>query len=268
MGFGLWISAHRSVRSALIARWSSVKVRIGYSAPWFNRWCYTHTVDRSFHRLEEVERLLRLGDPLRMDTVITKPRLVLPSSALEHAAAFWRERLADEGRPVLGLHPGSAWPTKRWPADRFRSVVAGAVERGATVLVFGGPDEVELAAEAAAGCERHVHNLAGRLALPELAAYIARVNCYLCNDSGPMHLAWVQGVPVVALFGPTVRRLGFFPRGPRSLVLERDMPCRPCGLHGGKECPAGTHACMLDIEADVVLDAVWKELTDGTRRGS
>jgi heptosyltransferase-2 len=104
-----------------------------------------------------------------------------------------------------------------------------------------------------------------------------------------MHLAWIQHVPVVALFGPTVRSLGFFPRG-ESVVLEvppadadepgssrtqggagdtaprpeRDaLACRPCGLHGLKVCPRGDHACMTGISPERVWAAVRARLFPG-----
>ena len=94
----------------------------------------------------------------------------------------------------------------------------------------------------------------------ELAACLRFLDVYVSNDSGPMHLAWIQDVPLVALFGPTTRALGFFPRGPASRVLELDLPCRPCGLHGGKRCPLGTHACLRDLAPETVWRAVREAL--------
>ena len=43
MEFDLWISSHRSVRSAFVARASRAPVRIGYDSPLYNRLAYTHT---------------------------------------------------------------------------------------------------------------------------------------------------------------------------------------------------------------------------------
>lgn len=73
-----------------------------------------------------------------------------------------------------------------------------------------------------------------------------------------MHLAWVQRTNTVALFGPTVRELGFFPRGEHTKVMEvQGLDCRPCGLHGPKKCPKGHFKCMVDLTPD----KVWEELT-------
>ncbi len=95
-------------------------------------------------------------------------------------------------------------------------------------------------------------DLSGRLSLPVLAACLGRLACYLTNDSGPMHLAWAQRTPVVALFGPTVRAHGFYPRGEGATVFETPEPCRPCGLHGHDSCPLGHHRCMTAITPDLV----------------
>ena len=71
-----------------------------------------------------------------------------------------------------------------------------------------------------------------------------------------MHMATAVGTPVVALFGPTVRQFGFFPYRARALVLERELPCRPCSYHGGPACPLGHHRCLRDISPDEVARGV------------
>ncbi len=254
-GMDLWISAHVSLRSALVARWTSAPMRIGYSRPAWNRFFYTHVVDRAFDRFEEIERLLRLTEPLGITEPVTEPRLVLPEQA--HARA---EEIMSPLRPhgpILGVHPGSTWPTKMWPLEYFAEVLRRADAAGARVLVFAGPDETALAADLMdlAGHPASAVNLAGRLNLPTLAAVLGRLDAYLTNDSGPMHLAWAQGTPVTAVFGPTTRSLGFFPRG-NAVVMETDLPCRPCSLHGPRQCPENHHRCMRDVSPD----AVWANM--------
>jgi heptosyltransferase-2 len=73
-----------------------------------------------------------------------------------------------------------------------------------------------------------------------------------------MHLATAVGAPVVALFGPTVERFGFFPYHAKATVLQRDLGCRPCSSHGGPACPLTHHRCMQDLLPDQVLDALRK----------
>ena len=102
--------------------------------------------------------------------------------------------------------------------------------------------------------------MAGKLSLCELGAYLARLNAYVSNDSGPMHMAWAQHTPITAIFGPTVRQLGFYPRGEASTVLETAIDCRPCGLHGAKVCPKKHHRCMSEVTPDMVWNDVKQKL--------
>lgn len=267
--FDLWISPHASLRSAVVAFATGAPLRIGYASPLYNRMAYTHTVERRFREFAEVERLLRLLLPLGMgmEGELAKlsatdnegfpwPELTLPADAELRAA----ELLAGMPRPLLGLHPGSTWPTKQWPVEYFADVAGRAARAGAGVAIFAGPGEEADAAAVAAlsdAPQGRVFNLAGQPNLPALAACIKRLDAYLTNDSGPMHLAWMQRTPTLALFGPTVRELGFFPRGKSARVLELDgLDCRPCGLHGPRRCPRGHHDCMRRLEPQ----RVWEQL--------
>lgn len=282
----VWLGAHPSPRAALAALVSGARARVGYSGGW--RWFgYNHQVPRRFSELDEIERLLQLlrpvqkcfpgflpgdFDPDDTDRSDHWPELILPESADRFAEDFWTEHKLT-GKPVLGLHPGSVWPTKRWGG--FADVARLAADWGAVVLVFGGPgEEVEAAdmidragfAEAGLAGKVQVHDLGGKLSLPQLAAFIKRLTVYVGNDSGPLHLAWTQRTPVTAIFGPTVRGLGFFPRAAKpgqAVVHEVELPCRPCGLHGSKACPLGHHQCMKLVAPQSVWHSVRQQLESG-----
>ena len=262
-GFDLWISAHTSIRSAVVSRATGVVDRIGYDSPWFNRFVYSCTVKRRFDEQEEIERLISLGAPLGINGPAPDPRLDLPAKVRAEAEIFFKQ-FSDS--PVIGLHPGSVWETKRWPAQNFAQIVRNSLDSGCKVILFGGPEEVELCSSILelSGRGKEVVNLSGKLGLQDLAARIKKLNVYLTNDSGPMHLAWVQDVPLVALFGPTVRGFGFFPRGSHSKVLEssENLKCRPCSLHGGMVCPEGHHKCMTGIS----VERVWTEILKKVKR--
>lgn len=263
--YDLWINAHTSPRSALMtlnARLGGARMTIGYDAPFYNKLVHSRTVDRRFHELDEIERLLQLAHPVSALAPIQEqswPHLALPAEAHAAAEAYWQ---ANVRGPVLGMHPGSVWATKRWTVDGFAEVARRAVSQGAHVMLFAGPSEVDVANDVI----RRAHlksaifpdgtpallNVAGKLSLTELGAYLARLNCYISNDSGPMHMAWAQHTPITAIFGPTVRQLGFYPRGPKTTVLEATLDCRPCGLHGPQVCPQKHHNCMRHVTADMV----------------
>lgn len=272
--YDLWISAHTSPRSGFFSLLSRAPLRIGYKAPSINRFFYTNLVDRQFLHMDEVERLLLLLQPLGNGPVSRQPELALNAEAEESAARFFEALDKDGGPwPVLGMHPGSVWATKRWSAAYFAEIGRRALAAGARVLLFAGKGEEATAGEVLARMDLEgeaagrTHDLSGRLSLPLLAAYLKRLSCYLTNDSGPMHMAWALGTPLTALFGPTVRSLGFFPRGEQSTVCEVELDCRPCGLHGPAVCPLGHHNCMVSLSPDMVWPDVRAKLFRQPRGG-
>ncbi len=74
-----------------------------------------------------------------------------------------------------------------------------------------------------------------------------------------MHLATAVGTPVGGAPPPPRRGLGFYPSGPFDTVLERDLPCRPCSLHGTARCKTGRE-CLTSIEPEEVAERLFATL--------
>jgi heptosyltransferase-2 len=100
-----------------------------------------------------------------------------------------------------------------------------------------------------------VVNLTGRTSLGALVGVIARMDAFVSNDSGAMHVASALGTPVVAIFGPTDER-ATHPLGPHR-VISVPVFCRPCQL---RDCPID-HRCMKRITPDIVYAAVADAMT-------
>ncbi|MGY1644512.1 glycosyltransferase family 9 protein [Geodermatophilus sp. SYSU D00703] len=104
---------------------------------------------------------------------------------------------------VALVHPGAAFPGRRWPPDRFAAVARHLAAAGLDVRVTGGPAEVPLAravAEAAGLPDDAV--LAGRTSTLELAAVVAGASVVVSGDTGMAHLGTAYRRPSVVLFGP------------------------------------------------------------------
>ena len=90
---------------------------------------------------------------------------------------------------------------------------------------------------------------------------MARCRAFVSNDSGAMHLAAAVGLPVTAIFGPTVEREtaprpSLAPSVPPHEILTCDVWCRPCML---RECPID-HRCMTGIDPERVCAAVDRQI--------
>jgi ADP-heptose:LPS heptosyltransferase len=125
--------------------------------------------------------------------------------------------------PVSGaalVHPGAAYPGRRWPADRFAEVARHLATAGHDVRITGGPGEVELARSVAlaAGLGESAV-LAGRTSVLELAAVVAAARVVVSGDTGVAHLATAYRRPSVVLFGPVAPALWGPPPRPQHVVL-------------------------------------------------
>ena len=166
---------------------------------------------------------------------------------------FLKEHRIPKGTVLVGMNPGSVWNTKRWLPERFAELCVRLRADGLIPVLIGGAEDKALGARIAQ--DGGALDLTGKTDLEELKALMGRLSVFVTNDSGPMHLAAAAGVPVVAIFGATTRELGFFPYGPGHRVVEVDLACRPCGLHGASKCPEGHFLCMRLLTVDQVHGA-------------
>lgn len=145
------------------------------------------------------------------------------------------------------VHPGSAAVGRRWPPERFASVVRTIVDARYRVAVTGSGGERELCHYVSDRSGRDVANLAGRTTVAELAAAVAAATAVITNDTGVAHLASAYGTPSVVLFGPTAPSAWGPPANGPHRVLWKGI--------GGDPHAAQTHPGLGQIEVSEVLDA-------------
>jgi lipopolysaccharide heptosyltransferase II len=158
--------------------------------------------------------------------------------------------------PLVVICPGATYFNKKWRADGFVKTARHLMnERSAFIIIHGGRDDKDQCENIAADIGQGAFSLAGTLSLPESAALLRLSSLVIANDSGLMHLAQSQKAPVVGIYGPTTRELGFFPIEQNSTVVETSLPCRPCTPKGLNYCPKVHFRCMNDITPERVIEA-------------
>lgn len=135
--------------------------------------------------------------------------------------------LGDTGVPRDGfvlLNPFSRWDSKGLDvATAAELALRTARLAGDRVVVTGGPEDAERAADVVRLAGADAVTLAGRFTLAEALCLFRRARLMVSCDSGPMHAAAALGTPVVALFGPTLpERTG--PWGAEHVVLQGERP--------------------------------------------
>jgi heptosyltransferase-2 len=165
------------------------------------------------------------------------------------------KRSLNQKQKIIAIAPGAGRATKRWLEKGFADVSDHFLRIGYCVVLMGGRQDQKVCQR----ISRHINpaplNFSGLLSLEESTALLSRSDLLITNDTGLMHMASALGKPVVAIFGPTSRHLGFMPFRTAAVVVERPLSCRPCSYHGTEHCPKDHFKCMKEIRTIDVIRA-------------
>lgn len=242
---------HKSYRSALLLWCSRIPMRIGFDNARLS-FLYHVRKPRPSAEHDVVRNLAILAGQAPAEAPDSTLRLFPPTAS--EVSPVVRKALRQFSDFVV-MVPGSAWPTKMWSWEGFRQVAVHLRGRGYPVVLLGAAAEVPVAEKVARGLD--IVNLAGKTDVGEAMLMVSRCRLMICNDSMALHLASAFQIPTVAIFCSTSPEFGFGPWQNRAIVVQRDdLACKPCGPHGYKQCPNNSKACMQDLPASRVLQAV------------
>lgn len=268
--FDLVFCPHESLRSAFAVRSLNAKKRIGYYK-WWNRLFFDSRVRRPMDMPEPLRQLSLLAAEsasfrvefnkwvLENRAVNLRTQKTTAVNISDSSFEFLMDIESQEGKAdrqiTIGLAPGSVWETKKWPWLSYAALAKDLIRAGHQVLLFGSSAEKEIC-QKITQLEPKVQDYSGEGDLSRAFERMKQIDVLVSNDSGLMHVAAAAGTPTVAIFGPTTLSLGYQPWNKKAIVVQKELSCRPCGAHGHKKCPIGTHACMKEVSADEVLKAV------------
>lgn len=239
---------HRSLRTSLALYLSGARTRIGFAK---GGGSLLHSVCISYRPgIHEVERNLMLVRAAGWNADGFAPK-IFPD---EQDRSIVDDIVGNFG-PYCVFAPCSVWATKRWPVESYIQVGSAIVGKGVQVVVSGGPDDSISCTSIAAGVPG-AFDTCGLLSLRQSAELYRRSRFVLTGDTAPQHIAAAMGTWVFALFGPTVRDFGFWPYSERGVVIEENVECRPCGVHGHRECPDRTYRCMKSLTHKKVIGII------------
>jgi heptosyltransferase III len=169
----------------------------------------------------------------------------------KNVPAIWADRVA-------GFGPGSKWPSKVWPEERFLEVGRQLIQsRDILPVVFGGSENRELGQRLLNAWGRGA-NAAGELSVRHAAVALSYCRLYVGNDTGTMHLAAAVGTPCIAIMAAIDWPGHWNPYGAGHTVLRRAVPCEGCLLH---VCEHEAMRCLKEISVEEVVDACTETLT-------
>ena len=189
------------------------------------------------------------------------PKLYPTNSDYEKVKLYQAEK-------YITIAPASVWFTKQFPLTAWVSLINELKFEG-PIYILGGPTDKALGDKImnelvslhsktsntsntsnTTTASTQIINLSGELGFLASAALQQNAVLNYVNDSAPMHFCSAVNAPVVAIYCSTIPAFGFGPLSTNSFIVEtqQKLSCRPCGLHGKKQCPLGHFNCAQTIE--------------------
>ena len=167
-----------------------------------------------------------------------------------------------QSAPYLCMAPASVWYTKQFPKHQWIQVLNSIPFEG-PIYLMGGPGDKMLNDQILQAVQKkNIVNMAGRLSFLASAALQKGAVINYVNDSAPMHFASAVNAPVAAIYCSTVPDFGYGPLSDTSFIIETKeaLPCRPCGLHGKKQCPQQHFNCAETIRLEQIYQPLQQVL--------
>lgn len=258
-----------SPRSALFCALAGARIRIGFDTKRHN-WCYNVLLPRAIlkeksrfrcYTMDSNEELLRMlclpADPRRgcpapggNSADSSRYAIGLPAARSELGwASDFRLAIAGRDKLCIGLVPAALYQAKSWKEEYFIEVARRIHEDiKAVPLILWGPGEKDIAERISAKAPGSV--MAPETGIARLGALVSILDLLVGIDSGPKHLAVIQGVPTVTIFGPTDPRI-WDPMTEEHRALHKEIQCFPC-----KKKRCDNNRCMQEITPDMVMSEI------------
>jgi ADP-heptose:LPS heptosyltransferase len=138
----------------------------------------------------------------------------------------------------IGIAPFAAFKGKVYPPQLMEEVIEEMASKGFKIFLFGGGKrEIEIL-NTLENIHDSIVNLAGKLSFKEELEVIGVLDLMVAMDSGNAHLAAMQQVKTITLWGVTHPYAGFAPFDqPDDYSVVSDLekyPKIPCSIYGNK----------------------------------
>ena len=151
--------------------------------------------------------------------------------------------------------PEAKYQSKMWPKENFENLVQDLLSQGEKVVVLGQKLNLNLPKVP------NYFNLVGQTNLEELQIVIKNAQLFIGNDSGPMHMAYSNQTPLIALFGTrNYPKLWWPPKSPQNVVFHQPVHAKRYAYIKDSNTNSQECEALNSISVDDVLEGVSKIL--------
>jgi ADP-heptose:LPS heptosyltransferase len=166
---------------------------------------------------------------------------------------------------VLNPNTSELAVEREWPLEYFGQLGNRLIQEypNVDILIIGGKEDIERSDNVSRMIKSsdRVFVVCGEFSIRESMYLLSQAKVLISNDSGPLHLGVIAGVPTVGLFGPETPVL-YGPQGERHVAITANEICSPCiSVYKDKvvDCRFNA-ACMKNIPVDRVYNELKNRL--------
>lgn len=200
------------------------------------------------------ERYADVFENLGYPIDLSNPKFSKPSKLNTNSL----ELIGSDLKPMIGVAPFAAFKGKAYPLSQMQ-IVIDSLSKAYKIVLFGAKGTESNQLQKIADTNNNVVNLAGKLNLDEELDIISNLRLMISMDSGNAHLAAMQGVKVLTVWGVTHPFAGFYPfhQDKNNAVLaDRNIfPKIPTSVYGNA-LPQGYEEVFDSIQPEKILDKV------------
>lgn len=160
----------------------------------------------------------------------------------------------------IGIAPFAKHASKMYPLDLIEEVISRlSTTNQYKIYLFGGGEKEIFILNKLEKKFKNTISIAGKLTLSDELNLIANLDCMVSMDSANSHLAAMQNVKTITLWGGTHPYAGFAPfNQPKEYMFLPDLekyPNIPCSIYGNKICK-GYENVMRSIPPEKVIEKI------------
>ena len=243
------------IKTALITFLSGAERRVGFSA-YGRQVFFSHPVPEAVNNKHFIEQTLDVPKPLNVHIGDKSPQTYFSEYELKWSTNWIKQNLSDQ-KPIFGFHPGAFQESQRWIPEYFAELI-NRLQRNNEfeIIMFGSQDDRILIEHIdSMTVIRPIKFISENLR--QFTALLSHCNIFICNNSGPLHIAVATKIPTISFMGPTLKER-WMPVGDIHQFLRiDDLPCIGCN---SGICKIDTHDCMKLIIPSVVLKKIYSKL--------
>ena len=239
-----------NIRNIIICKMLGIKYAFGWQV--YSTRLFKKNQEKYNHFINETLRLTKILKSQNLAVNIEEFPLSLSDYDRNNCDSILASLTVDVSRKNIGIIAGAKRQTNRWPVENYNVVIQYLINKGFNVFLIGGQADSDVIDK----IDKHaqIYNFAGLFTPLESAYAMSKCEFVISNDTGPMHLAYSVGSPVIGIFSCRDYPKMWYPptNGLNTVLRAESIECSICLL----ESCNNNNNCLKLIEVEDVLKKV------------